>query len=316
MVAFIATCISNKAYANPVSTPTEESVDTDRYSLTPSDIFQNRTWERKPGGWRYLDIDGKAITGHFFDNNGDMYCAKENGYIIMNGYDEYGQYYDSEGRLYNAGYSQPSSAYNNLSEQLESGNNVYFKTSEDLYEFMEYYGKVYNIGGQNLSFKEFEKRKLSRTGNIISEEHFINNSLNKMYDREKNKALLQERFPERLVGNNIAEKLNSLCEAVKIIKYNEKKITIPLEECLTSMEGGCWHFIKVSQFLLEREGIHHEIVTGTSYGVPHIWLRVKDESGKWIYCDPTFTASGIPGYTQIDWRVYMDNYRVYRFFGK
>ena len=82
------------------------------------------------------------------------------------------------------------------------------------------------------------------------------------------------------------------------------------------MEGGCWHFIKVSQFLLEREGIHHEIVTGTSYGVPHIWLRVKDESGKWIYCDPTFTASGIPGYTQINWRVYMDNYRVYRFFGK
>lgn len=271
-------------------------------------------WVEMPGGYIGYDYMGNVMTGYFFDDFGDYYYAGENGYIKTGTKDIWNQEYGSDGRLANPGYNWNVDLYREKSIQLEAGYNVEFESLSDLYNFTEYYGKEYNLGKQTLSFKYYKKTVLNNKDKKISTKFFTNNSLNEYYNREEVITALNNKFNTPLIGNTILEKVKDACDKVKVINYSEENKSSSTLDMIGTNTGGCWHFAKVVHHLLGREGIYSEIVTGRSYGESHMWLRIRDENNKWVYCDPTYYASGLEEYLNIDYKIYCDNYRTYRFF--
>lgn len=291
----------------------ELSIDNTVYLISPNTAKSESYWEQKDGSWVYHDCTGEIVTGYFFDDKGDIYYADEAGYIKLGQTDEMGQEYGLDGRLINPGYTDTYD-FNTLCIRLEAGENIEFWELNDLYNFLEYYGKEYNINSQALTFSTYKKRKCSEDKNLYHITYFTNNVKNVQYDRVRLLGLLEEVFPERLEGNSLLEKLYDACNKLGRIKYSDELIGSTMENALQHEQGGCWHFAKLVHWLLEREGINAEIVTGMSYGVPHMWIRLRDENGAWIYCDPTYYSNGLEEYLNIDYKVYLNNYRVNRFF--
>lgn len=288
---------------------------TKNYNLSPEDAKEHSFWKQSPGGWQYYDCHGDLVTGYFFDARGDFYYAKEDGYILLSDKDIWNQEYGQDGRLINAGYSGYNNDYfKEKCLELESGSNVEFSTLAELYDFIEFYGKEFNVGSQSLVFRAYKKKSLNELGEVKSITYFTNNSRNTLYSRDKTMDLFNKKFTENLVGNTVKEKLKSACDSVKIIQYSDKHLGVSMETALTENKGGCWHLAKLVHLLLERDGIVSEVVTGKSYGVPHMWLRVRDENNNWIYCDPTYYVNGLEEYLSVDYKVYTDNYRTNRFF--
>lgn len=317
-LALSLTLISgNMAFASQkTETDVHEVRTNNSYSVRQDGIIPGAHWDKDPAGWRYLDADGTPLVGYFYDSTGDMYYSGPTGFIIKNSKDPWGQDYNNQGELINSGYRYDASRFRELSTKLESGSNVYFDTLDELHDFIEYYGKVYNYGRQNLTFKTFKKRKLNSKGDTVKEEFFVNNSLNMIYDRDDILHDLEGLFPEHLVGATLEEKVRDAAQKVdKVFNLDESDLNRTMKEAIQLRSGCCWHIVRATQFLFDRDNIPYEIVTGKSYGVSHIWFRFTDEAGNRIYSDPTLAASGLNGYDIIDYRVYKDNYKNYKFFG-
>lgn len=308
---------NNTALANGYTSASEVSgvKSNEEYIGGTADYILGAHWKNAPGGWQYLDENGNPILGYFNDITGEFYYSGDNGYIITNEYDIYGQYHDSKGKVDNSGYNYDRARFEALSAELETGNNIYFDTIAELDDFIEYYGKSYNLGKQLLSFKTFVKKKYNSKYEVVSTKYFINNSLNTIYNRDQVILKMDALFPEGLVGNTVEEKVNFACELIKSrFKLDESDLNRSMKDALDMKSGCCWHVVKIMQRLLDRSGIEYEIISGKAYGNNHIWFRVKDENGNWIYSDPTFHVNGLNGYSVIDYRIYKDNYKNYTFF--
>lgn len=292
-----------------------DSINNLEYMISPEDAKDKSYWEQLPGGWKYYDCNGDIVTGYFYDKNGDFYYAEEDGYILLNKLDIWGQEYGADGRLVNTGYSgYINGAFDTKCIDLENGVNVEFSNLTELYDFIEYYGKEYNMGSQNLIFRAYKKKKLNAENEIESVTYFTNNSRNELYNRENTIKLFEENFNQGLIGETLEDKLKSACEYAKVMEYSDEYLGASMEVAITDKKGGCWHLAKIVHYLLDRENIISEVVTGKSYGVPHMWLRVKNTDGSWIYCDPTYYVNGLEEYLNIDYKIYTDNYRTNRFF--
>lgn len=293
-----------------------DTFSSEKYNMTEEEALESAQWIQTPGGWKYKRYDGTYQTGYFYDKNGDFYYANKDGIILINSKDAWNQEYNVDGRLLNPGYinAETSKRYDELAKKYEFGSNVEFNDQNDIYSFMEYYGKNYKLGSQLTKFKVFSKTVINKESQTRTV-YFINNAMNEYYDRNKVVNELNKTFPRKLNGNNNIEKLKDACEYVKnTIKYDDNFVTASIEDGLANKKGGCWHFVKLVKFLLDREGINNEAVAGLSYGFPHIWLRFNDVDGKWIYSDPTFYANGLSEYLNIDYKIYKDNYRTNRLF--
>lgn len=305
------------SYAGIETSEIESSLQSNEsYSVNPSDIVNKRHWDKKPSGWRYLDENNKPIIGYFYDTTGDFFYAKDDGFILEDAYDIWGQYYSKDGYIDISGYNYDTD-YIELSRKLEAGDNIYFDTVSEVKDFIEYYGKAYNMSKQTLNFKVYKKKKkVKATGKVIKEEYFINNSLNTIYDRDDIIKEVDTMFPERLIEGTVSQKISAVEALIASrMHVDNSNLDMSLSDALKEKKGCCWHFVKIAQQLLERDGIACEIITGKAYGISHIWLRVLNENGAWIYSDPTFVANNMHEFDNIDYRVYKDNYRVYNFFG-
>lgn len=319
MMAIVITGGRINSYADTNARIESDLQSNESYSVNPSEVMKLRHWDKKPSGWRYLDENNKPILGYFYDTSGNFFYAKDtDGFIIENGYDIWGQYYNKDGYINISGYKyNTDNRYEALAKQLENGDNVYMNTQDEIKDFIEYYGKAYNMSKQTLNFRIYSKKTRSKTnGKVIKEEYFVNNSLNTIYNRDEVIDAINSLFPEHLVGDSLREKVKYAANYVaNTLIGDDSDLNMTLLDAITNKKGCCWHFVKVMQHLLERDGINCEIITGKAYGVSHIWLRVKDENGAWIYSDPTFVSNKMLGFDDIDYRIYKDNYRVYNFFG-
>jgi hypothetical protein len=299
-----------KEYDNTVS-----DLTTDKYLISMSEAIKNSYWEQTETSWIYHNSDGSIATGYFYDMYGDFYYAGPDGSVLINSEDQYGQFYGSDGRVTNYGYTgEDLESFKKKCADLESGKNVEFMKLTDLYDFIEYYGKEYRLGDQKIKFRTYRKRSTNKAGKVVSTKYFINNSDNTVYDRNAILTKMDELFGAELQGDTLIEKLEHACETASIIDYDDESITISLEDALDTSKGGCWHLCKIVNYMLTKNGIESELVTGKSYGIPHMWLRLKREDGSWLYCDPTFYINGLHEYLDIDYRIYKDNYRINRFF--
>lgn len=319
VIAVVVVSKSTKTYANNNDTDIVKEmneIDNDNYNISLNDALNNGYWEEcKDGNWIYHYCDGSIATGYFYDMNGDFYSTEPDGKVFISRHDNDGQYYGPDGKLVNYGYTDID-GFLDKCKLLESGQNVEFNTLDELFNFVEYYSKEYNLGTQTMNFKTYKKKVLNKNKQVVSTSYFINNSKNSIYNREETEKMLEERFGEPLKSESLKDKIIEVCERVKCISYDDASISISMIDALKSNKGGCWHMAKAAHFMLAKAGIYSEIVTGKSYGLPHMWLRIKDENGAWIYCDPTYYVNGLPMYGIIDYRVYKDNYRVNRFFSR
>ena len=129
------------------------------------------------------------------------------------------------------------------------------------------------------------------------------------YDRDSMVTQIRNKFGP-LEGTNEYEKIYDACEKIRTtLDYDISFAHSPLQECLDSNIGVCWHYAKIVSLLLDDAGIYNELVFG-KYGEStdyHMWLRCKVD-GKWIYTDPTLYKSCGWSFYNINYDLYADEY--------
>ena len=239
-------------------------------------------WEEIDGNWYYKNEAGEVKYGKFYDEFGDIYDTGSNsdGKIIVSGTNSHGERFDENGRLINQAMIG-SERYHEMALDYEEGKTIKFNDVNDFRDFIEYYQIQYSLYNLDVPITMYNDTMTSTIGDNA-------------YDRDSMVTQIRNKFGP-LEGTNEYEKI-----------YDDISFAhSPLQECLDSNIGVCWHYAKIVSILLDDAGIYNELVFG-KYGEStdyHMWLRCKVD-GKWIYTDPTL-------YKSIGWSFYNINYDLY-----
>lgn len=264
------------------------------------------TWIDDEYGRKYVDATGNALIGYFFDTHGDFYSSDDKGYIRKIYVDSQGREFGADGKLINTGYVRVTKDFTDLAKKAENCEQIEFKSKSRALDFIEYYGKQYSYDRKTENFRLKRDRK---TG-----VYFLESSNDIRGSSNKDKAVIDDNFNMDIQGETLLNKLEFVYNKLSTYEYSSADINTQLSKAIQAKKFGCWHYSKIANYILNKNGIQSEIVTGISYGVPHMWLRVKDELGNWIYTDPTYYNTGWKQYLNIDYKIYKDNYIPHKYF--
>lgn len=251
-------------------------------------------------GFRYcVDQNGQIIIGTFYDEEGNLYKTDEQG-MLFNGRDENKQTY-IDGVLINPGTEKNVDINKDLSMRLESGETLIFESYEEAYQFLEYYYGQYQL------YKQICPCEIYTIYENGEQKYSI--SYFEAYDREKVAALINNTFG-LVEGNTAQEKILDVLLKLRDMEYDMSYQYETLERSLIDMKGCCWNYSTIGSYLLNKEGIYTECVSGKFMPTneSHAWLRCMVD-GKWRYIDPTpYVTSNNPFYADIDPLVYQAQY--------
>lgn len=250
---------------------------------------------------QHLDEFGNIKTGYFFDDSGNFYKTDNNGNLITTR-DTYKQVY-IDGKLIIPGLESNIELNRERCELFEDGEIITFESGDELYQFLEYYYGQYQLYLQNLYFD------YDTTGGPATEKNEYQLRNEKLYNRDAVCNLIDETFGT-IEGETSREKLVNILIKLKGIEYSKESLYATLEDAVKEMKGCCWHYAKIASYLLNKEGIYTEIISGKvlETGENHCWIRSFIDD-KWQYIDPTFyvTAEN-PFYVDIAYVVYQSMY--------
>lgn len=250
---------------------------------------------------QHLDEFGNIKTGYFFDDSGNFYKTDNNGNLITTR-DTYKQVY-IDGKLKIPGLESNIELNRERCELFEDGEIITFESGDELYQFLEYYYGQYQLYLQNLYFD------YDTTGGPATEKNEYQLRNEKLYNRDAVCNLIDETFGT-IEGETSREKLVNILIKLKGIEYSKESLYATLEDAVKEMKGCCWHYAKIASYLLNKEGIYTEIISGKvlETGENHCWIRSFIDD-KWQYIDPTFyvTAEN-PFYVDIAYVVYQSMY--------
>lgn len=250
---------------------------------------------------QYLDESGNIKTGYFFDDLGNFYKTDNNGNLVTSR-DTYKQVY-IDGELIIPGLESNVELNRERCKLFENGEVITFNSGDELYQFLEYYYGQYQLYLQNLYFD------YDTTGGPATDknEYLLRNE--KFYNRDEVCNLIDEKFGD-INGETSREKLVNILIKLKEMEYSKETVRTPLEDAIKDMKGCCWHYSKIASYLLNKEGIYTEIISGKiiDTGESHCWIRSYIDD-KWQYIDPTFYVTGSnPFYVDIAYVVYQSMY--------
>lgn len=249
------------------------------------------------------DKEDKLEIGLSYDNNGDLYYTGEDGKLLLNGYNEYGMYFDEYGKYINKS-TQNKEEYIELSKRFEDGNRVYFNTENELLNFLEYYSLQYRLIDYDGEYYVYTEDN-GQYSTALSKGQY--------YDREHLRHTIISKFGT--LDNEVSDydKLLDVCKKISsVMEYDLGYTSLSLEKALADNKGVCWHFSKIAKILLDEAGIENEIMIGYYEGNSHMWLRSLID-GKWAYIDPTLAGSAWWSYSNMAYRTFIDSYKPIKY---
>lgn len=272
----------------------------------------SRHWvQDKDTRWRYVDEFEVSAYGAFYDEYGDIYYGGDDGYILQNTNDRYGQYYGLDGRLVNKGASLIGNAEaEGYAKALTTGGIIDLGTKIETGEFLEFYFGQRYIAKQstviNLRRKRVGKNKLTVDKGL---EIVLYNDMS--YNIEQVNQEIDKMFEGKYVGTGTAK--DDLIQIANIIAedttYDDAYVSSTMSQVIKDKRGCCWHYARMMNYMLNKVGIHSEVIDGSFINESHSWLRVRVD-GKWQYVDiSAYVETKDMSLLDIDYSSYINRYK-------
>lgn len=252
-------------------------------------------------GYTYVkDANGNICYGYSYDTNGNLYYTEEGSTtgLLKSSTNADGISFDENGIYINPSMVEPEKQ-NILSQKFEAGETLTFKTREELFNFLEYYGVQYRLYDEPDSI--YIIKNSDKTYSITLPE-------DKIYNRQEVLDLIHKTFTP-LEGDTQYEKVFNLCQKIRYEStYDLVYKHLDLKTVLNDKKGVCWHYAKIGKVLLEDAGIQTEIMHGTFDNKYHMWLRCLID-GKWCYVDPTATQQNWWDFSNMSYAQFITHYK-------
>ena len=243
-----------------------------------------------------MNKHGYIQKGWSFDSNGDLYytpcdslfSSTESDYNIIRDAEYNSLYFDSTGKFVNPALDTEGKFTDKLAE-FARGGVITLASDKECKEFIEVYHLSYNIYSGGLSFR----RDYLGDGSVrirIDDKYIFD------YDSARDKII--NTFG-KLQSQTVGEKVTEATQKVRCIEYDLKYRGCNIDTVLENMSGVCSHYCNIVKVLLQDAGVEVEVVHGSTgvnqsisdMDLTHVWLRCKNEDGRWIYVDPTLESS-------------------------
>lgn len=253
--------------------------------------------------WKYVNGYGEAQYGLFADEKGDIYYGGYDGYIYTNKLDEHRQYFGSDGRLVNLGaYLINDNKAKKYADMLDRGEIVQVDYDYDVKGFLEYY-----LGQDYIYIQPAFVTQDRRSGNKVKL---------KLYDTPTYTREDVEKAIDNLIGSiNLdnktdTEKVTLLASAIKDnMTYDAAYSSTDIITCINDRRGCCRHYACMIAYLLNKNGIYAEEVSGETLG-PHSWVKAFYED-RWHYIDiSAYVETHNSIFLDLDYQFYIENYKT------